>query len=280
MGAAQPERLAPSDSVRVTNRRGSSPWVIVCDHASNFVPPQYGTLGLQTADLDRHIAWDPGASAVAERMAERLDAVLVQSRVSRLVIDCNRSFDAPDLIAALSETIEIPGNRDLSADERARRIAFVHQPFHDAIDDVIRVRLRDGRPTWLVSVHSFTPVYRGVPRPWQIGIIHDDDVRLSGPLIAVLEGLGGVTVGDNQPYSPTDRVYYTLERHARSRGLPCVMIEIRNDEISEERGQLLWGDRLGDIFAGLTESVGYKQEEAAPANADVLDVRQRTSRGR
>jgi predicted N-formylglutamate amidohydrolase len=212
-------------------------------------------------------------------MAERLDAALVQSRVSRLVIDCNRPFDAPDLIAALSETIEIPGNRDLSPDERARRVALAHQPFHDAIDDVIRARLRKGQPTWLASVHSFTPVYRGVPRPWEIGIIHDDDVRLSRPLIAALSAPGGVTVGDNQPYSPADRVYYTLERHARSRGLPCVMIEIRNDEIGEERGQLLWGDRLGDIFAALAGSEEFNAEAGA-TKADAFEIRHKKSRGR
>jgi predicted N-formylglutamate amidohydrolase len=280
MGVAEPSRLAPSDMVRVRNPGGSSPWVIVCDHASNFVPRQYGTLGLDAAALTRHIAWDPGALPVAERMAQKLDATLVQSCVSRLVIDCNRAFDAPDLIATLSETTEIPGNRNLSSDELARRIALAHRPFHDAIDEVVRARLSDDRPTWLASVHSFTPVYRGVPRPWQIGIIHDDDIRLSAPLIAALSAAGDIAVGDNQPYSPADRVYYTLERHARSRGLPCVMIEIRNDEIGEERSQLLWGDRLGGIFAGLAGSEEFNAEEVGATKADALEIRQKTHRGR
>lgn len=280
MGAARPQGLAPNERVRVTNPGGASPWVIVCDHASNFVPPQYGTLGLDSAELARHIAWDPGALAVAERMAARLDAALVQSLVSRLVVDCNRPFDAPDLIAAVSETTEIPANRDLSPEERARRIALAHKPFHDAIDDVIRARLRDGRPCRLVSVHSFTPVYRGVPRPWEIGIIHDDDVRVSRPLIAALSSLGGFKVGDNQPYSPADRVYYTLERHARSRGLPCVMIEIRNDEIDEQGGQSLWGDRLGEIFARLAQSEELDGKEAGATKADALEIRHKRSRGR
>ena len=280
MGAAQPDWLAPSDTARVTNPRGSSPWVIVCDHASNFIPPDYGTLGLAAAELDRHIAWDPGALAVAERMAAKLDAALVESRVSRLVIDCNRPFDAPDLIAAVSETTEIPGNRNLSPDERARRIALAHQPFHDAIDDVVRARLRANMPTWLVTVHSFTPVYRTVQRPWQVGIIHDDDIRLSRPLIAALEELGGITVGDNQPYSPADRVYYTLERHARSRGLPCVMIEIRNDEIGEERGQSLWGDRLGDILAALVGIGDHNAGEDETPVTGGLAAQKKISRGR
>ena len=123
-------------------------------------------------------------------------------------------------------------------------------------------------------------MFKGVRRPWHVGIIHDDDVRLAAPLIAALQRLGGVTVGVNEPYSPADRVYYTLERHARSRGLPCAMIEIRNDEIADERGQSLWGGRLGEILAGLTGSREYQEQEAETTRADVFDVPQRTSRGR
>ena len=108
-----------------------------------------------------------------------------------------------------------------------------------------------GRETWLVSVHSFTPIYKGVSRPWHIGIIHDDDERLAAPLIAALRRVPGINVGVNEPYSPADRVYFTLEKHARSRGLPCAMIEIRNDEIGDEIGQRKWAERLAGIFDGL-----------------------------
>jgi predicted N-formylglutamate amidohydrolase len=279
MDAAPVVRLAPSNTVKVTNRGGSSPFLILCDHASRFIPTEYGTLGLSAADLKRHIAWDPGALPVAERLAAVLDAPLVESCISRLVVDCNRPLDAPDLIPALSETTEIPGNRHLGADERAGRVALVHKPFHDAIDELVAARLQAERPAWLVSVHSFTPVYKRVPRPWQVGIIHDDDVRLAAPTIEALRRTGAI-VGVNQPYSPADRVYYTLERHARSRGLPCAMIEIRNDEIAEERGQSLWGDRLGEILAGLAESKEYQEQEAETAKADAFDVPRRTSRGK
>lgn len=250
MGAAEPHRLAPSDAVKVTNPRGSGRYVFVCDHASNFIPEEYGTLGLPAAELTRHIAWDPGALPVARTLAEALDAPLVESCVSRLVIDCNRPFDAPDLITVMSETTEIPGNRGLSADERARRIALAHRPFHDAIDSVVAERLATGRTTSVVSVHSFTPIYRQVPRPWHIGILHDDDVRLAEPMIAALR-LTGAVVGVNEPYSPADRVYYTLERHARSRGLPCAMIEIRNDEIASAAGQKKWAELLAGILRDL-----------------------------
>jgi predicted N-formylglutamate amidohydrolase len=251
-------RHASSGSARVTNREGRSPLVIVCDHASNSIPQEYGTLGLDATELKRHIAWDPGALPVAERMASALDAVLVQSCVSRLVVDCNRPLDAPDLIPAVSETTQIPGNRNLGADERARRIALAHAPFHDAIDDVVAQRLQAGRQTQVVSVHSFTPTYKGVRRPWHIGIIHDDDRRLARPLIEALETMS-VVVGVNEPYSPADRVYYTLERHARSRGLPCAMIELRNDEIENVEQQKEWAGRLAGIFAALR--IGRKKAE-------------------
>lgn len=225
--------------------------MIVCDHASNRLPAELGTLGLSDADLKRHIAWDPGALPVAEGLSARLDAPLVESCVSRLAVDCNRPLDAPDLIAETSETTVVPGNLGLDAAARAARIALSHAPFHQAIDDLIEERLAGGLDCRVVSVHSFTPVYRGVARPWHVGVLHDEDERLSAPLLAALRVRPGIAVGDNQPYSPADRVYYTLERHARARGLPCVMLEIRNDEIAEAAGQDRWSGLLADMFADI-----------------------------
>jgi predicted N-formylglutamate amidohydrolase len=257
MENARQTRLAVSEAVRVTNPGGSSPFVLTCDHASNFLPAEFGMLGLAAEDMARHIAWDPGALPVALRMAEALDATLVETRISRLVIDCNRPLDAPDLVPAISETTVIPGNAALSEKQREARIALSWQPFHGTIDEIIEARAARGQETRLVSLHSFTPVYKGRSRPWHIGIIHDDDCRLALPLMTALRRLSGVTVGDNEPYSPADRVYFTLERHARSRGLPCAMIEIRNDEISGETGQRKWADLLTGIFSDL------EPEEAA-----------------
>ncbi|MBZ9677482.1 N-formylglutamate amidohydrolase [Mesorhizobium sp. ES1-1] len=251
--------LAASDTVGVSNPGGSSPFVLTCDHASNFLPPEFGTLGLAAADLSRHIAWDPGALPVARRMARALDATLVESRISRLVIDCNRPLDAPDLVPQISETTPIPGNAGLPEKQRAERVALSWRPFHDTIARIIDERQARGQETRLVSVHSFTPIYKGKNRPWHVGIIHDDDRRLAGPLIAALQRLTGVTVGINEPYSPADRVYFTLERHARSRGLPCAMIEIRNDEISGETGQRKWADLLTGIFSDLEPATGSRQ---------------------
>ncbi len=255
MGTGQ-ANLAMSNAVRVTNRDGRSPYVILCDHASNRLPAAYGTLGLDAGEMLRHIAWDPGALPVAHRLAEGLDATLVESRVSRLAIDCNRPLGAPDLIPEISETTIIPGNIGLGAAQREERIALSWRPFHDAIGEVVSDRLRAGRETRLVSVHSFTPIYKGVSRPWHIGIIHDEDERLAAPLIAALRGVDGPVVGVNEPYSPADRVYFTLEHHGRSRGLPCAMIEIRNDEISAQAGQRKWADVLTGIFADLEPEAG------------------------
>jgi predicted N-formylglutamate amidohydrolase len=245
------DALRPAELITVTNRGGRGPYVILCDHASNRLLPEHGTLGLDAAALERHIAWDPGALPVSHMLAEQLDATLVAANLSRLVVDCNRSLDAPDLIPELSETTVIPGNRNLSRADRTERIELVHVPFHAAIEGLIDERLERGQETRLVSVHSFTPTYKRAARPWHIGILHDDDERLSRPMIEALRDVAGITVGDNQPYSPADRVYYTLERHGRLRGLPCAMIEIRNDEILQDSGQRLWAERLAGILSGI-----------------------------
>jgi len=251
MGIKASKSLAVSESVGITNPGGAGRFVLTCDHASNVLPAEYGTLGLPENEISRHIAWDPGALAVARRLAETLDAPLVETRFSRLVLDCNRPLDAPDLIPPVSETTIIPGNDRLSIAERQARVALCWRPFHDAVSTLVGDRLAAGLETVLVSVHSFTPIYRGTPRPWHIGIVHDDDTRLSAPLIAALQPISGVDVGDNEPYSPADRVYFTLEKHARSRGLPCAMIELRNDEIRDEAGQEKWAETLGGILSTL-----------------------------
>ncbi|PSJ58384.1 N-formylglutamate amidohydrolase [Kumtagia ephedrae] len=247
------------EPVSISNESGASRFVLLCDHASNFLPPELASLGLPAAALDSHIAWDPGALPVARLLSRKLDAALVESRVSRLAIDCNRALDAPDLVPTISETTAIPGNENLSPAQREARIALSWQPFHQAVGGLVDERLKAGRETWLVSLHSFTPVYKGVGRPWQIGILHDDDVRLSAAMADALQRRGDIVVGDNQPYSPADRVYFTLERHARSRGLPCAMIEIRNDEIRDEAGQRKWGDLLAGILAQVEPTIDALQ---------------------
>jgi len=238
----------------VTNAAGSGRYIIVCEHASNWLPASLGTLGLETSEMHRHIAWDPGALPVARRLAELLDATLVESRVSRLAIDCNRPLDAVDLIPEISETTRIPGNVGLAAAAREARIALSYRPFHEALAGQIEDRLTSGRNAWIVTVHSFTPVYKGVARPWEIGIIHDEDDRLAKRLLSELTGTSGLVAAANEPYSPADRVYHTLERHARPRNLPCAMIEIRNDAIASSATQELWAERLAGILSGIREA--------------------------
>jgi len=268
MGATGIREQVRRMPVRVANRLGGGRYIVLCDHASNHVPPQFGTLGLGREDLLRHIAWDPGALGVAQVLARLLDAPLVESRISRLVADCNRPLDAPDLVPETSETTEIPGNRALGASQRAERIALTHRPYHEAIEQLAVERLAKGLGCAMVAIHSFTPVYKGVSRPWEIGIIHDADERLSAPLIAALAAAGDIVVGDNEPYSPADRVYYTLECHARSRGLACVMIEIRNDEIAKQAEQHRWAEMLAGVLSAIDAPTAVGAER--PRRAESL----------
>lgn len=252
-------KVKVKESDAVYNSIGSGPFVISCDHASNFVPCEFNGLGLEDADLLRHIAWDPGALGVSKEMSTCLGAPLVCGAVSRLVIDCNRPLGAPDLIAEQSEATVIPGNAGLSEASRSARIAQYYEPFHAAVDFAVSQKSARGLFPGVIAVHSYNPVYKGVSRPWEIAIIHDDDDAWAHGIVDRLQSLGGLNVGVNKPYSPKDRVYYTLERHARPRGLPAVMIEIRNDEIADQKSQQRWGGLLaeivGDTYKELTKGV-------------------------
>ena len=245
------------------NPDGVGPFVIVCDHASNRMPPGYDSLGLSPEALLTHIAWDPGALPVSRRLSATLDAPLLWPEASRLIVDCNRDPDAPDLILAESEGRPVPGNHDLAERERVRRLATVHVPYHRAIDARLESRAQADRATAIVAIHSFTPVYLGNRRPWQIGIVFDDDRRLADPIVSALKVDPALSVGVNQPYSPADGVYYTLTRHARARGLPAVMIEIRNDLIADEAVQQVWAHRLGAILASIRPVVSGAADAAA-----------------
>jgi predicted N-formylglutamate amidohydrolase len=227
------------------NAEGRSPFVLACDHASNRIPPEHGDLGLNPVQRLMHVAWDPGALAVALRLSDLLDAPLVQSTVCRLVVDCNRAADAIDLMPVISERTEIPGNLGASDAERARRVALYHQPFHDAITGLLDARQAAGRATVFVTVHSFTPVYKDIVRPWPVGLIHGSDPRFTAMLRDALAADDpGLNIGWNEPYSALNGVTYTLEHHGDGRGLPSTMIEIRHDEILEPNGVAQWASRL------------------------------------
>lgn len=208
--------------------------LLVCEHASHAVPPVYGTLGLDKADLTRHIAWDPGALDLAKAMSRLLDATLVHSSVSRLVFDCNRPFDAADAMPEKSETTVIPGNTALTDADRNERFVNYYLPFENLVRKTIDAR---GTPPILVTIHSFTPVYAGKTRDVEIGVLHDTDARLADSLLAVANGYA---TARNQPYGPKDGVTHTLRQHALPRGLLNAMIEVRNDllQTSEQCAKL------------------------------------------
>jgi predicted N-formylglutamate amidohydrolase len=247
--------------VLVFNAEGRSPFVLACDHASNRFPDRYGDLGLTPQQRLMHVAWDPGAMAVALQLSDLLDAPLVASTVSRLVIDCNRDHDAPDLIPVMSERTEIPGNRGVGDNERAERIGAYHAPFHGALEAVLDARREAGIETLLVTVHSFTPVYKDVARPWPIGLIHARDDRFTAALRdALAADEASLDIGWNQPYSALNGVTYTLEHHGDERGLEATMIEIRHNEILEPEGVRLWAARLARC---LTAALGSRGGAAA-----------------
>ncbi len=240
-------------AVEVTNAGGRSPFVLVCDHASPFLPTRYGDLGLTADERLSHIAWDPGALAVSSELSARLDAPLVASTISRLVIDANRHIGSPGLIWTLSEATRIAANENLPPAEVQFRIDAYYRPYHDAIEEVLDARQRAGKQTILVCVHSFTPVFLGVARPWQIGLIHGTDEGFTRALREALSAeVPALTIGWNEPYSALTGVTYTLEHHGDARGIESTMIEIRNDEIVDAAGVERWSDRLARTLTAAT----------------------------
>jgi predicted N-formylglutamate amidohydrolase len=232
----------PDDVVAVINPAGTGRVVLVCEHAANAIPPEFKELGLNEHALQSHIAWDLGALAVAKAMAARLDAPLVAQRVSRLVYDCNRSPNAPDAIPDISEYQKIPGNVGLSAADRLARTVRYYAPFCDALSACLEKRVS---PV-LITVHSFTPVYKGQRRDVEIGILHDRDSRLADEILKCAGRNSERKVMRNLPYGPEDGVTFTLVRHALPYGLLNVMIEIRNDLIADENGQQAMALRLSE----------------------------------
>lgn len=248
--------LAPDEppACVCTNVEGASPVVLVCDHASNRIPRRLGTLGLGATELASHIAWDPGAAEVAHCLAERLDAPLVCSGYSRLVIDCNRPLTSEESIAEASGGLPVPGNRDLDAGERTARIASLFAPYHRTIATVLDRRAAAGRASVLWSIHSFTPQLNGQWRPWQVGFAYGRDETLAVRFITAMRRVGGIVVGHNQPYQVEDTSDYTIPVHGEQRNLPHVLIEIRQDELLTAPAIEEWAERLAGAYAG-TEPV-------------------------
>ncbi len=247
MASPQHARLIATDEPApfvVAHADGRSDFVIVCDHASNRIPQKLGSLGVSADDLQRHIAWDIGAAAVAGIMAHRLDAFVITQSYSRLVIDCNRPPRSPQSIVTLSERTAIPGNEGLTPEAIEQRIDEIFTPYHDRIARELNERAQAGRATVLVTVHSFTPVFLDQQRALHAGVLYNRDTRLAHAVLAELRRDPALLVGDNAPYRASEQTDYALVVHGEKRGLACVELEVRQDLINDEDGQREWADRL------------------------------------
>jgi predicted N-formylglutamate amidohydrolase len=232
--STKPDWLATLPESVVTTERpdGESAVLLVCEHASRFIPEGLKGLGLSEAAAQSHIAWDPGALAVAERLSEGLDAMLIAQKISRLVYDCNRPPESDQAMRAESEIYQIPGNTGLSQAQRDERVGYIYRPFQRALAEAVKTRAR----TVLVTIHSFTPVYNGAPRTVEIGILHDGDRRLADAMLNAAVKNPKYDVQRNEPYGPEDGVTHTLQEHAVAQGLLNVMVEVRNALLADKTG--------------------------------------------
>lgn len=266
--------LGPGDPPPVTVRRreGTSRALVLCDHAENRVPSGVD-LGVSEREMRRHIAWDPGARHAAERLMERLDACGVFSGYSRLVIDINRPIGDPTSIPEVSDGTLVPGNRGIGPDEVERRAAALWRPYHAAVAaELERLEARDGAgdpgcAAAIVSVHTFTPTMHGFRRPWQVGILWDDDERMPLPMLAHLLRRGDVCVGDNQPYTGRGMTGHTADVHGTVPGRPHLLVELRQDLVGgSEADAHRWADLLAEPLARILADPGlYRRRRGRPA---------------
>ena len=232
-------------------------YVIVCDHASNWLPREYSGLGLGDVDLARAIAWDIGAAVVAEMLALRLESPVFLAPCSRLLIDCNRPIGSSGSIPAVSDNSVVPGNLNLSPRERRHRETEYFWPYHMRIKECLDYRRAHGMTTWLIAIHSFSPFHTGEVRPWHVGFTYGSDSRLAKPLIQRYQKNRALRIGDNEPYPITASGDYTLLEHGQKRGIPNVLIEIRQDLVTHVTGARTWASSL----ASELEKVSLQDEE-------------------
>ena len=236
------------DPVTVENESGDSVFFFTCEHAGRVFPRKLGRLGLLEAETLRHIAWDIGIGAVGQELSRLLNAAVILQTYSRLVIDCNRDPNVPSSIPEISENTQIPGNHRLDEAERAARVEAIFRPYHNAIAAALDRRAAADRASVLVALHSFTPVFKGVSRPWHVAVLFNRDPRLAHALAELLRAEGDLMVGENEPYRVSDLTDYTVPVHGERRGLPHVEIEIRQDLITEPAGQREWAERLARLL--------------------------------
>jgi predicted N-formylglutamate amidohydrolase len=241
------------------NTPGRSPFLFCCDHYGRAIPRRLGDLGLPARELDRHIAWDLGIAGIADALSDHLDAALIAQRYSRLVIDCNRPPLAASSIPQVSDATVIPGNEGLTREAAEARRRAIFDPYHLRIAEVIERRRREQIPTVLVALHSFTPVYAGIVRPWHIGTLYHRDTQLPPRLLKLLREESDLVVGDNEPYAVSDDTDYSIPVHGEARGLLNTGIEIRQDLITAAAGQIAWAERLARIFRQIEQMLRDEQ---------------------
>jgi predicted N-formylglutamate amidohydrolase len=230
----------------IEHAKGSSAFLLACDHAGREIPRKLARLRLSDHELSTHVAWDLGIAELGRRLSGRLDAFLIMHNYSRLVIDANRAPGAPDSIPALSERTRIAANEDLSSIDARQRLEEVFQPYHQRIRDELEAR--SASPTALVTLHSFTPVYMDERRRWHAGVLYGRDPRLGRLVLERLRSDGALIVGDNQPYAVSDTSDYTIIVHGEQRGIPHVELEIRQDLLASESGVQNWAERLAGVL--------------------------------
>ncbi len=244
--------------------------LLICDHASNRIPNELGSLGIEAEVLGLHIASDIGAAGVTRGLAARLGVQAVLTTVSRLVIDCNRPPGHAGSIPAVSHGIVVPGNRDLSPEQRRAREAAYFHPYHARVAaELALLEQRQGGQAVLVSIHSFTPVLADTARPWHAGVLSDADRRLADFFLAALRAESGLVVGDNEPYSGRHPEGFSCQTHGDAMGRLNVLIEIRQDLLLDEIGISAWVERLGGVLeAVLATGIAAVKGGQGPAMAE------------
>lgn len=248
------------EAVRLENPDGTSPVLLICEHASNFFPAQFDGLGLKPEVQQSHVAWDPGAYEVMRRMGKQLNAKMIVGGVSRLVYDCNRPPEAKDAVPVRSEVFDVPGNQNLSVDQYMERVELCYTPFHKQVAQAISW---SKVPPVIVTIHSFTPVYFGTHRETEVGILHDEDTRLADAMLDVADELSDLKIERNEPYGPEDGVTYTLKRHGLENNLLNVMIEVRNDLIKTDAQQA----EMAKLLAEMVQRALAQLDEASKGEA-------------
>ena len=248
--------FAPADAARdwpepveILTPDGRSPIVLLCEHASNYIPPEYAGLGVSVADLQRHIAWDIGAAEVARHLSRLLDATAFLGTYSRLLIDLNRPLSARTSIVTSSEATDIPGNAALPEAERERRQQTIFNPYHQAIEQHLRARADAGRKTCLVAIHSFTPVFLGNARQWHVGILFEKGRQMAEATLARLSADDPtLNVGANVPYSVSIEEDYGLLVHGDNVGNTAMLMELRQDLLATPDDASSWAARLAPVL--------------------------------